>query len=72
VAESVVVGEPVHIGPADEIQAGTDRIMASICRAVARARAIYPQTPGRGDDGWWVRGPETAVVRAGNASPSGS
>lgn len=72
VAESVVVGDPVHIGPGDEIHAATDRLMESICQAVARARAVYPQTPARGDDGWWVRAPETAVVRTCIPSASGS
>jgi hypothetical protein len=37
--------------------------MGAIARCVARAREIYPQRPGRGDDGWWQRRPETAQVR---------
>ena len=63
VAEAVVVGDPVRIGPSEDVYAATDRVMAGIAACVARARAIYPQRPEDGDDGWWVRSPETAVVR---------
>jgi len=63
VAESVVVGEPVAVDPADDVHAATDRIMGAIASAVGAARRIYPQQPGPGDDGWWVRDPETAIVR---------
>jgi 1-acyl-sn-glycerol-3-phosphate acyltransferase len=63
VAESVVVGDPVRIGAAEDVYAATDRVMAAIAATVARARAVYPQRPGAGDDGWWVRAPGTAVVR---------
>jgi 1-acyl-sn-glycerol-3-phosphate acyltransferase len=63
VAVSVVVGEPVAVGPDDDTREATDRIMAGVCTAVARAREIYPQTPTGDDDGWWVRDPGTAVVR---------
>jgi 1-acyl-sn-glycerol-3-phosphate acyltransferase len=61
VAVSIVVGEPVAIGPTDDIADVADRIMAAICDCVAEARRIYPQRPRGRDDGWWVRGPETAV-----------
>ncbi|MFM7617575.1 MAG: lysophospholipid acyltransferase family protein [Actinomycetes bacterium] len=63
VAVSVVVGEPVAVRPDDDPRVATDRIMAGVCAAVARAREIYPQTPGADEDDWWVRGPATAVVR---------
>ena len=38
-------------------------------QCVARAREIYPQRPGPGDDGWWVRRPETARVRPARRPP---
>jgi 1-acyl-sn-glycerol-3-phosphate acyltransferase len=63
VAVSVVVGEPVAVGPDDDLREATDRIMGGICAAVARARSIYPQTPTADEDDWWVRAPGTAVVR---------
>jgi 1-acyl-sn-glycerol-3-phosphate acyltransferase len=63
VAETVVVGDPVKVGPDDDVHDATDRIMDAIVRCVARARTIYPQAPGPDDDAWWVRAPETAVVK---------
>jgi hypothetical protein len=63
VAEVAVVGPPVHVAPHDDVRASTDRIMAAVCEQVARARELYPQRPADGDDGWWVRGPESAVLR---------
>ena len=62
VAETVVVGDPVHVAPDEDVYGATDRIMAAIAACVARARAVYPQRP-EGDDDWWVRAPETAVLR---------
>ena len=63
VGVSIAVGEPVPVGPDDDIFDATDRIMTGVADTVARARRLYPWTPKRGDDGWWVRGPETAVMR---------
>jgi 1-acyl-sn-glycerol-3-phosphate acyltransferase len=63
VAETAVVGAPVHVHADEDVADATDRIMGAIARCVARAREIYPQRPGLGDDGWWQRGPETAQVR---------
>jgi 1-acyl-sn-glycerol-3-phosphate acyltransferase len=62
VAQVGVVGKPVAIGPDDQIKEATDRIMQEICVCVARAREIYPQSPGPDEDGWWARGPETVAV----------
>ncbi len=64
VAETVVVGDPVHIAPDEDVHVATDRIMTAISAAVGRAREIYPQTPGPGDDDWWVRPPESARLRS--------
>lgn len=64
VAETVVVGDPVRIRPDENVYVATDRIMGAICACVARARELYPQRPGAGDDGWWVRPPETARLRS--------
>jgi 1-acyl-sn-glycerol-3-phosphate acyltransferase len=64
VAETIVVGAPMHIAPDEDVHAATDRIMAAVCTQVARAREIYPQSPGSGDDGWWVRSPDTARLRS--------
>jgi 1-acyl-sn-glycerol-3-phosphate acyltransferase len=63
VAEAVVVGDPVRVTSADEVYDATDRVMDAIVRCVARARALYPQQPAPGDDAWWVRAPDTAVLR---------
>jgi 1-acyl-sn-glycerol-3-phosphate acyltransferase len=64
VAETVVVGPPMHIAPDEDVHAATDRIMAAVCAQVARAREIYPQSPEPGDDSWWVRPPDTARLRS--------
>jgi len=64
IAETVVIGDPVRVGADENVYVATDRIMAAICACVARARELYPQRPRRGDDGWWVRPPETARVRS--------
>jgi 1-acyl-sn-glycerol-3-phosphate acyltransferase len=64
VAETVVVGDPITVGADEDVRAATDRIMAAICTQVARARAIYPQSPDAGDDGWWVRAPDRAQLRS--------
>lgn len=63
VAETAVVGDPVRISADDDVHVATDRIMAAIAVCVARAREIYPQQPGAGEDAWWVRSPATAQAR---------
>lgn len=63
-AVTAVFGEPVVVASTANPREATDRIMAGVCSSVARARVIYPQVPGPGDDGWWVRGPETARLRS--------
>lgn len=62
-ALTIVVGEPVTIERDDDLFAATDRVMEAIAECVATARAIYPQQPRPGEDGWWVRGPVTAVMK---------
>ena len=69
VAEVAVVGDPVAVAPDDDIRAATDRIMSGICAQVARARARYPAVPSGADD-WWVRTPETAVLRPAKRTAS--
>lgn len=64
VAETVVVGPPLRIAPDQDVREATDRIMAAVCAQVARAREIYPQAPEPGDDGWWVRPPDSARMRS--------
>jgi hypothetical protein len=63
VAETAVVGAPVRVRADEDVLDATDRIMGAIAGCVARAREIYPQRPGPGEDGWWQRPPETARVR---------
>jgi 1-acyl-sn-glycerol-3-phosphate acyltransferase len=64
VPENVFIGEPLVIEPADDMAVATDRIMSAICAQVAAARAAYPDHPAAGEDPWWVRPPETAVLRS--------
>lgn len=61
VAQTAVVGEPVVVGPDDNVKETTERVMDGIRSCVARARAIYPQRPAPGADAWWWRDPETAL-----------
>jgi 1-acyl-sn-glycerol-3-phosphate acyltransferase len=63
VAETVVVGERVRVEPDEDVYAATDRIMAEIAKCVARAREIYPQQPTEKEGDWWVRSPDSAVLR---------
>ncbi len=62
VAEVAVVGEPVHVGEGEHVKDATRRVMDAVTECVARARAIYPERPGPGDDAWWWRDPETAAA----------
>jgi 1-acyl-sn-glycerol-3-phosphate acyltransferase len=66
VAETVVVGPPVRVSCEEDVYGATDRIMEAIAACVRHARELYPQRPEKGDDGWWVRSPETAVARPAN------
>jgi 1-acyl-sn-glycerol-3-phosphate acyltransferase len=63
IAQTAVLGEPLMVGPDDDVKEATDRIMDAICTCVGRARAIYPQRPAPGDE-WWWRDPNTAVLRS--------
>jgi 1-acyl-sn-glycerol-3-phosphate acyltransferase len=63
IAETVVVGDPIHVGPEDDARRAADRIMAAIAGCVARARELYPQHPGAGEGDWWVRPPGSAYSR---------
>ncbi len=63
VAQVACLGAPVAVGEDDDVYEATDRIMEAVCAQVRKARALYPQTPRPGEDDWWVRPPETAVLR---------
>jgi hypothetical protein len=58
-----VVGEPVRVEPDEDAYDATDRIMTAIAACVARARELYPQQPSEGEGDWWVRSPQSAVLR---------
>ena len=60
VAQVAVVGEPIRVGADEHVKAATARVMDAISGCVARARTIYPQRPGPGDDAWWWREAGTA------------
>ncbi|MDQ1506236.1 MAG: hypothetical protein QOD57_3963, partial [Actinomycetota bacterium] len=60
---AVSVGPPLKVADDEDLHQATDRIMAAICAEVARARTGYPG-PQAGEDGWWVRAPETARLRS--------
>ncbi|HVM41155.1 MAG TPA: lysophospholipid acyltransferase family protein [Acidimicrobiia bacterium] len=64
VAQVVCLGAPVKVGPDDDVREASDRIMTAVVEQVRRARAMYPQVPEPGEDDWWVRSPETAVLRS--------
>jgi NTE family protein len=59
----VSIGPPLLVAEEEDIHDATDRIMASVCAVVAKARTGYPG-PRRGEDGWWVRAPGTAQLRS--------
>jgi 1-acyl-sn-glycerol-3-phosphate acyltransferase len=71
IAEVVRVGPPLHVDPGEDALDATDRIMQAICDQVATARAAYPQQPREPEGDWWVRGPETAVVRPCRTATTG-
>jgi 1-acyl-sn-glycerol-3-phosphate acyltransferase len=64
VAEVACLGPPLSVAADEDVLAATDRIMGAICEQVGAARTAYPQAPAPGEGDWWVRGPETAVVRS--------
>jgi 1-acyl-sn-glycerol-3-phosphate acyltransferase len=59
-----VVGEAVPVGSGANPREATDRIMAGICDALARARRLYPEPAAAERDAWWVRPPESARLRS--------
>jgi 1-acyl-sn-glycerol-3-phosphate acyltransferase len=60
---AVSIGPPFVVDDDEDVYEATDRIMTAICAEVARARTGYP-APRQGEDGWWVRAPETARLRS--------
>jgi 1-acyl-sn-glycerol-3-phosphate acyltransferase len=67
VGQTAVIGKPIELRSGEHIKDGTRRIMAAIAECVARAREIYPQRPGAGEDAWWWRDPSTAGAHGGSA-----
>jgi len=65
----VSIGPPLLVPDEEDVHEATDRIMAAICAEVARSRNGYP-APRKGEDGWWVRAPETAVLRPRRPAPA--
>lgn len=63
VAQVACIGPPVRVAAGEDVYEATDRVMEAVAAQVRRARALYPQQPAAGEDDWWVRAPETAVVR---------
>jgi 1-acyl-sn-glycerol-3-phosphate acyltransferase len=70
IAETVVVGDPIRVGPDEDVRVATDRLMAAIAGCVARARELYPQQPRAGEGDWWVRPPESAFARVTGPAPT--
>lgn len=70
VAQVACLGPPVRVGTDDDIYEATDRVMEAICAQVRRARERYPDQPAPGEDEWWVRAPESAVLRTCRADPA--
>ncbi len=64
IAETVTIGAPLTVPSSEDVAGATDRIMSAICAQLADARARYPQAPAPGEGDWWVRAPETAVLRS--------
>jgi 1-acyl-sn-glycerol-3-phosphate acyltransferase len=60
---TIAVGAPVPVARDEDPYEATDRVMAGIVGAVAHARRMYTQRPRRREGDWWVRAPESAVLR---------
>ena len=50
----VNVGAPITASPEEDVQQGTDRLMASIADLLRDAQARYPHEPSSDDDRWWL------------------
>jgi len=64
ITEVAQIGAPLTVAPDEDMGVATDRIMAAICAQVRLARTAYPQSPAPSEGDWWVRPPETAVLRS--------
>lgn len=64
IAEVAMIGPALHVEAETDAMDATDRIMRAVCEQVARARAAYPQSPKAKEGNWWVRPPESAVMRS--------
>ena len=58
----IVVGEPVEVRADDDPVDATNRVMEGVAQCLATAREVYPQHPRAGEDGWWVRRADSAVI----------
>jgi 1-acyl-sn-glycerol-3-phosphate acyltransferase len=65
----LAIGPPLRVAEDEDVHEATDRIMTAICAEVASARTGYPR-PRRGEDGWWVRAPESARLRSCRRPPA--
>jgi 1-acyl-sn-glycerol-3-phosphate acyltransferase len=54
VAVSILVGEPIPIGPDDKVIDVTARLSESLQALLDRAQAAYPQHPNGTEDPWWL------------------
>ena len=68
IAEVAVVGEPVEMKPGEHVKDTTTAHHGRDRCGVARAREIYPDRPGAGEDAWWYREPQTARLHQKTAS----
>jgi 1-acyl-sn-glycerol-3-phosphate acyltransferase len=64
ITEVARIGAPLTIDANEDVLIATDRIMDAICEQVRAARRAYPQSPAAGEGDWWIRPPETAVLRS--------
>lgn len=62
IAVTVRYGEPIHIGPTEDVQAATDRVAARLAAMVDEVQRTYPD--GTPPGAWWV------PARLGGGAPS--
>lgn len=60
---TVHYGEPLHVGPHDDVEGATERLRERMATLLDEVQRGYPGTPADGDD-WWV------PRRLGGSAPS--